>query len=365
MDLGLSHLLVTNPKDVHYLTGFAGGDSYLLLPAGGGSGDGGRAVVISDFRYQEELEPVKALAEVVIRRRSMVEAVAEAVTACMGSGKGAAGGGGGDSKLGVQAEHMTIAERGAIGRRVGSKRLQDTHGLVGEQRLIKDEFEVGLIKKAAKIQEQALLALIPSIRAGQSELEIAAKLEAEMKTRGSTEPGFKTIVASGANSSLPHYRPSDKKLKAGQPLLIDWGAVFEGYHSDMTRTFCLGKWPEKVREIYAIVLEAQQLAAAALAPGKSSSEIDGIARKHIGAAGYAEQFGHGLGHGIGLNGHEEPRLTNMLGATTLQPGMVVTVEPGIYLPGVGGVRIEDDYVITETGAKNLCTMKKDLDWATL
>jgi Xaa-Pro aminopeptidase len=133
----------------------------------------------------------------------------------------------------------------------------------------------------------------------------------------------------------------------------------------MTRTFALGKWPAKIAEIYRIVLEAQELAAAALAPGKSTKEIDSIARNHIAKAGFAEFFGHGLGHGLGLNGHEDPRLTNMLAGVKLEVGMVVTIEPGIYLPGEGGVRIEDDYAITEKGATNLCSMKKTMEWCTL
>ena len=198
-----------------------------------------------------------------------------------------------------------------------------------------------------------------------TEAEVAARLEAEMKVRGSSEPGFQTIVAAGTNGSLPHYRPKQKKLAAGKTVLIDWGAVYAGYHADMTRVFALGSWPAKLAEIYDIVLEAQLAAAEALAPGKSTAEIDGVARKIITKAGYAECFGPGLGHGLGLNGHEEPRLTNMLAPTRLEAGMVVTIEPGIYLPGVGGVRIEDDYVVTAKGATNLCSMKKTREWATM
>jgi Xaa-Pro aminopeptidase len=210
-----------------------------------------------------------------------------------------------------------------------------------------------------------LLAVIPSIKVGRTESDVAADIEAEMKRRGSSEPGFQSIVAAGPVSSLPHYRPQSRKITAGKPLLIDWGAVYQGYHSDMTRTFTMGKWPAKIAEIYKVVLEAQLMAAEALAPGKTTVEIDAIARKHIAKAGYAEFFGHGLGHGLGLNGHEEPRLTNMLAPSKLEVGMVVTIEPGIYLPGEGGVRIEDDYAITERGAVNLCTMKKTLEWGIL
>lgn len=354
-DLNLAFLLVTNPKDVGYLTGFLGGDSYLLVP--GLAHKAPRPVIISDFRYKEELEEVGALAEVFIRSKSMIEAIAEILGGPAGSD---------ESKVGVQAEHMTIAEKAVIGRKIGAKRLADTNGLVGKQRIIKDDSEIALIRKAAKIQEAALDAVLPTIKAGQTEAEVAARIEAEMKTRGSSEPGFQTIVAAGPNGSLPHYRAKQKKIAAGKSLLIDWGAVYQGYHSDMTRTFALGKFPPKIAEIYAVVLEAQQTAAAALAPGKTTTEIDAIARKIISKAGYGDFFGHGLGHGIGLMGHEEPRLTNMLAGTRLEAGMVVTVEPGIYLPGVGGVRIEDDYAINDKGgAVNLCSMKKDMEWAVL
>ena len=353
-DLHLAYLLVTNPKDVGYLTGFLGGDSYLLVP--GLAHKAPRPRIISDFRYKEELEPVASLADVFIRSKSMVEAIAEILGGPSGEEQ---------SKVGVQAEHMTIAEKAVIGRKIGAKRLADTTGLIGKQRIIKDDSEIALIRKAARIQEAALEAVLPTIKPGQTETEVAARIEAEMKTRGSSEPGFQTIVAAGPNGSLPHYRPKQKKLAAGKPVLIDWGAVYQGYHSDMTRTFSLGKFPSKIAEIYAIVLEAQQTAAAALAPGKMTTEIDGIARKIISKAGYGDFFGHGLGHGIGLMGHEEPRLTNMLTGTRREPGMVVTVEPGIYLPGIGGVRIEDDYAINDKGAVNLCSMKKDMEWAVL
>jgi len=346
----LNHILVTNPLDVGYLTGFLGGDSYLLIsPA--------LATVISDFRYQEELQEVKGLAEVFIRTGSLTAAVAEVFTKNR------------IDRCGIQADHVTIAEREAIAAALGKgpqNRLVNTNGLVAKMRLIKDDHEIGLIKKAIKIQEAALEAVLPTIKAGQSEIEIAARLEMEMKVRGSSQPGFQTIVAAKANGSLPHYRPSPKvKIGAGQSLLIDWGSIYEGYHGDMTRTFALGKWPAKVKEIYEIVRDAQQMAADAIAPGKTTKQIDAIARDYITDKGYGDNYGHGLGHGLGLNGHEEPRLSHMLAETTLQVGQVVTVEPGIYLPGVGGVRIEDDYVITETGAKNLCSLSKDLTWATL
>ncbi|MCC6677135.1 MAG: aminopeptidase P family protein [Phycisphaerales bacterium] len=344
----VDHFLVTNPLDVGYLTGFLGGDSYLLLSA-----RPGKPVLVSDFRYLEELEPLAASVQVVIRKRTMGEAIAELL-----SDRSV-------KRCGVQGETMTLAERDALARRIGESKLVTTAGLVGKLRARKDAHEVALIEAAVAIQEKAMRAVLPAIRPGRTEMQIAAELEAEMKALGSSQPSFETIVAARAKGSLPHYRPGKVKTAAGQPLLIDWGATYQGYHSDMTRTFSLGRWPAKVREIYGIVLEAHERAAAALAPGVSTTQVDAAARGHIAAAGYGERFGHGLGHGIGLNVHEDPRLSHMLPGGKLEPGHIVTIEPGIYLPGVGGVRIEDDYLITEKGARCLCRLPKSLEWCTL
>jgi Xaa-Pro aminopeptidase len=349
----LGHMLVSNPNDVGYLTGFFGGESYLLISPT-------IATVISDFRYVEELEETKEHVgpglNVFSRKGGMAEAVAEVFTATR------------VDRCGFQAEHLTLADQAAIAKALGKgpqNRLVSTTNLCQQLRVIKDEHEVALIQKAVKLQEEALKATLKQIKAGQSEIEVAAILEFEMKTRGSSRPGFETIVAAKANGSLPHYRPGEKtKVTKDQPLLIDWGAVYHGYQGDMTRTFALGKWPKKVQEIYAIVLEAQEASAAALAPGKSTHEVDRIARKIIEDAGYGEEFGHGLGHGLGIS-KEPPWLNPKYPDQKLEIGMVCTVEPGIYLPGVGGVRIEDQYVITEKGAKNFCSLPKDLEWSTL
>ncbi|MBX3390645.1 MAG: aminopeptidase P family protein [Phycisphaeraceae bacterium] len=344
--LELSHLLVTNPLDVGYLTGFLGGDSYLILGPG-------RPVLVSDFRYQEEVSEFSELCEIVIRKRSMGEAIGELLA------------GENVLRVGIQAEIMTVAERDQLAKRIGTKRVAATLGLVMKMRAVKDQAEVALIRKAVKIQEDALKAVLPTLEPGLTELEVAARLEAEMKNRGSSKPSFETIVAARANGSMAHYRPGSTKLAANQPVLIDWGAIWQGYHSDMTRTFSLGKWPKQIAEVYQIVLEAHQRAAAAIAPGKSTSEIDKIARDFITDAGFGENFGHGLGHGIGLQTHEEPRLSHMLAGTKLEVGHVCTVEPGIYLPGVGGVRLENDYVVQENGSQNLCSLPMTMDWATL
>lgn len=350
---GAAHLLVTSPVDVGYLTGFLSGDSYLLV-------DGQRPVIISDFRYEEELEPLRPTCDVLIRKRSMVEAVVGLLADL------------GVSQLGVQAEHMTLAIRGSILRQAKGIDLVETSGIVAELRARKDDTEVALLRKAIRIGQDALQATLKVVdrkvgrgRGGSmTEMEIASILESEMKARGSAKPSFETIVAARNKGSLPHYRPGSVKLSRNQPLLIDWGATWQGYHGDMTRTMCWGRWPKKLAEVYRVVHEAHEMAASQLRAGKTTLEIDKVARDHITAAGYGERFGHGLGHGIGLEVHENPRLTHMLEPSPLEAGHVVTIEPGVYLPGVGGVRIENDYLVTEGGAECLCTLRKDMEWAT-
>lgn len=352
----LSHILITDPRDVGYLTGFLGGDSYLLVPRDGDA----RPIIISDFRYQEELAHFEDIARIVIRKTTMLPCVAETLASE------------GVTRCGIQGDHLTIGERdslveelGKAGATLTSDQLVTTRGLLLRMRSVKDEYEVSLIRAAVRIQQEALLAVLPTLAPGQTELQIAARLESEMKMRGSVEPAFVSIVAARANGSLPHSRPGTTRTAANQPLLIDWGAMWEGYRSDMTRTFHFGKWSSKMREIYQIVLDAHVLSADALKAGRTTAEIDRIARDHISRNGYGEFFGHGLGHGIGINIHEEPRLTQQTAPVPLEAGNVLTIEPGIYLPGVGGVRIENDYLVTDAGCRCLCTLPMNLEWATL
>ncbi len=342
----LGALLITCPQDVRYLTPFVGDDSYALVTES-------QLWVISDFRYQEELGTLRGYAKVALRKGDIAEEVARLVASLK------------IRELAFQGEHMSVAGKARLGKLLAPCRLTSTAGILSALRQIKDKAEVGFIEKAVAIQEAALLATLPTIRPGQSESHIAARLEFEMKQRGSHKPAFDTIVAAGANGSKPHYTPASAKTARGRPLLIDWGARVAGYCSDMTRTFTLGKWHPRMAEIYQIVLDAHLAALDALAPGKTCAEADGVARDIIKKSGYGEQFGHGLGHGIGLHIHENPRLHHTATGTVLQEGMVVTVEPGIYLPGLGGVRIEDDALITKRGARGLCTLPKTLKWATL
>ena len=344
----LDAMLINNERDVHYLSGLPGEASTMVVPARG------RPVIISDFRFQETLEPLKSWMRVVIRATgvTMLDAIAKEAARLK------------VNRLGIQGDHMTVAMRDALAKKIGAKKLRPSSGVLDTLRMIKDASEVATIRKAVKIQEAAMLATLPTIESGQTEFEICARLEYEMKIRGAEGPSFDPIVAAKANGSLPHATPGRTKTAMGKPLLIDWGALVDGYASDMTRTFSLGRWPRKVREIYGIVHEAFLAGCDAVKPGVSCHDVDEAARSIIRDAGYGPEFGHSLGHGIGLNIHEEPRLSqrNMM---TLQPGMVVTIEPGIYLPGVGGVRIEDDMLVTERGSRRLSSLPHDLEWATL
>lgn len=344
-------MIVSNPQDVAYLTGFLGGDSYLVVGSG-------KPTMISDSRYEEELQAFRGRVKLRMRAGAMSKAVGEELAARR------------VERVALQGEHMTLSGEAALKKELrkhgyASRALVRTDSVVLKLRAVKDAGEIRLIQRAVKIQEAALLATLEQIEVGMTELQVCAILEHEMKDRGSPDPSFATIVGARANSSLPHYTPSTTKVGKGQTLLIDWGATWKGYHSDMTRTFGIGGWPARVREIYKVVLEAHEAAASALRPGLACAEADRIARDVISKAGYAKEFGHGLGHGIGLVIHEGPSLGKLTPRSVrLEPGHVVTIEPGIYLPGVGGVRLEDDYAITERGAKNLSSLPKDLGWAT-
>ena len=348
-DRELDACYISNANDVRYLIGQPGEDCFVVMTAKSFH-------VFSDFRYEEELEPLKSWATVVIRRRTLAEEVATIV---------------GDLKvarIAVQAEHMKVDERRTLAKAVGAKVLHDTVGLLSALREIKDEEEIGLIRKAVKIQQEALQACLADLRPGeQTESQFAALLEYEMRRRGAESESFTSIVAAKANGSRPHYRPSPRvKITRNQPLLIDWGARVDGYCSDLTRTFAIGRFPKKVREIYEIVLEAQLAAIDAIRPGARLVDVDAAARDHIARAGYGDHFGHGLGHGIGLNVHEQPSLSWRADRKAeLRPGMITTVEPGIYLPGIGGVRIEDDVLVTETGHTVLSSYPKTIDSAVL
>jgi Xaa-Pro aminopeptidase len=226
-------------------------------------------------------------------------------------------------------------------------------------RKVKVDQEIDLIRKSVAMAEEAFNAIKGDIKAGESENHIAGLLVMELWSRGASGSSYPPIVAAGANSSLPHYRPGDTLVQQDQPLLLDWGALYKGYCSDLTRTLLVGRVSAKIKQIYKVVYEAQQAVIEFMRPGVTTMQADRVARDIIEKAGFGEQFGHGLGHGLGRRVHDGGGLSQRI-EMTLEPGMVMTVEPGVYIPGWGGVRIEDDVVIRDGGAEILTHAPKEL-----
>ncbi|MGC8623888.1 MAG: M24 family metallopeptidase [Phycisphaerae bacterium] len=340
-------LLVSYYPDVSWLTGFEGEDSWALLTADS-------VCLISDFRYGEQIARECPWVNAVMRKRQLSE---ELIKICKRLTI---------RNLAVQEESLTLRQHAAIQgftKPVGI-RVQPVVDFLVALRNIKDAHEIALIEQAITIAERGFETLKAHLETGQTENEIAGLLVYEMRRRGAANASFDPIVAVGPNGSLPHYRPGAVKLLNKSPLLVDWGALFSGYRADLTRMIFIGDPPRKIREIYQIVLAAQEAAIAAIRPGVSGRKIDKIARDIITQAGYGKMFGHSLGHGIGRDIHEAISLSQQ-SDVILQAGMVVTVEPGIYLPGVGGVRIEDDILVTERGYRVLSTLPKTLNAARL
>ncbi len=346
--LGVDALLVVNPVDIRYLTGFVGDDSWALVRAGSN-----KIVVLSDFRFEQQIEREAPQARAVMRKKSLSDELAGVVKKY------------GIETLGVQASYVTLAQRTAMSKamrrakvKVAIKAVDD--GLI-EQRAVKSADEVKLIVKAGQIQQQAYREMLAYIKPGQTEAEVAAFLEYRMRALGADGVSFPSIVAADGNAALPHAIPGRKKIRKHGIVLFDWGAKYQGYCSDMTRVISVGgKMKGKMAEIYQICLEAQLAAIDAIRPGVRLADVDKVARDIITKAGYGKLFGHSLGHGIGLDIHESPVLASRA-TGVLEPGHVVTVEPGIYLPDVGGVRIEDDVLVTEVGKKVLTDLPKTIE----
>lgn len=325
-------MLVTDLNNVRYLSGFTGSNGALLVFA-----DDRGAVLATDGRYRTQAAEQAAGLEIAIERalgRHLVGRAAE----------------GGVHRLGFESNVVTVdgfdALSGELGERKAATELVRAAGTVEALREVKDAGEVALLRLACEAADAALGELVArgGLRPGRTEREVSRDLESLMLDHGADAISFETIVAAGPNSAIPHHRPTDAALANGDFVKIDFGALVAGYHSDMTRTFVLGKAADWQLEIYQLVAESQRAGREALAPGAGLREVDAAARQPIVDAGYGEQFSHGLGHGVGLQIHEAPGI----GATstgTLLAGSVVTVEPGVYLPGRGGVRIEDTLVV--------------------
>ncbi|MBM43767.1 MAG: hypothetical protein CMJ36_01975 [Phycisphaerae bacterium] len=333
---GLSGVLIEHEVDIWYLTGFVGHSATLVVgPA--------NASILCDARYEEYLQPWAhgGVHEVLIGPR---HTKGDRIRAVAGEH--------GLSTIGFQAEHLTVAGLQSMRKELEGIDLVETSGLLTSLRAIKDSHEVSLIEECIKVQGEALDSAMLQVKAGMTESELTALIEYEMRTRGASGASFEPIIATGTNSSVIHHMPGDKPIEEGM-LLIDWGARINGYCSDLTRTFSMGPMTEQMSELYDIVLEAQEAGIQACRPGADCMEVDAVAREVIASAGYGEAFSHGLGHGLGMEVHESPNFSVKSGGVLLEPGMVMTVEPGIYLPGIGGIRIEDDVLITEDGHRVL------------
>jgi len=335
--------LLTDRMDGYYLTGFTGEDSaVLVLPR--------RVYVITDRRFDESFTHECPWATKVLRERLLDEAVGKLLVKLH------------LPRVGVQPDRMTLELHDSLRRTARAVRLVKAPLIVNRQRVLKDESELRVMDQAIRIAQDAFEATCRTIRLGQTEQQLAARLEYEMQLRGATGASFPTIVAEGANASLPHAFPGQRQVRKGSAILFDWGAIHGFYCSDLTRMVFVGSIPLKIRKIYGVVQEAKKQATEAIRPGARMCDVDAVARDHIKKAGYGKYFGHGLGHGLGLAVHEAPSLS-WRSQEKLQAGMVVTVEPGIYLPGVGGVRLEDDVLVTEKGFRQLSRLGEDLEGA--
>lgn len=334
--LGIDGVVIAKPENRHYFSGFTGSSGMLLVSCE-------QAHLITDFRYLEQAA-AQAPAYEIVRYGTDIYATLQQVGAASGL-----------AKLGFEEDFVTWA-----GYQLLSKVFPQAVGLdVDHLRMVKDQLEIQAIGQAVAIADQAFHHILPFLKPGVREQDIALELEFQMRKQGAEKSAFDIIVASGVRSALPHGRASEKAIASGDFVTMDFGAVYAGYHSDMTRTVVVGQASDQQRQIYEVVLQAQITGLAAIKPGASCKEVDAAARSIIQAAGYGEYFGHGLGHGVGLAIHEDPRLSPAYDCI-LAEGMAVTVEPGIYLPDWGGVRIEDTVVVSVSGADILTESSKNL-----
>jgi len=339
----LEALLVTSFTNVSYLTGFTGDDSYLLITPQ-------KAILLSDERYTTQLEA--ECPEITLEIRGPGKKMLSRVVKVVEKLK--------LKQLGFESMSMTVALRDAIDECLKNVELVAAEGWVEELRMVKDRDEIAQTRVACDIAQRAFQVVRASLTPDMTELQIAADLEYQARRFGGTRLSFPPIVGVGKRAALPHGSPTDVRLDADDFVLIDWGVVANQYMSDLTRILVTGKISAKLRKIYNIVLKAQRAGIEAIRPGVTCATVDKAARSVIEKAGFGKQFGHGLGHGTGLEIHEAPRMARNQ-ETKLESGMIVTVEPGIYLPDWGGVRIEDDILVTKAGHEVLTSVPKELD----
>ncbi len=338
---GIDGLLVTNGQNRRYLTQFTGTYGVVLI-----SKD--QAKLLTDFRYTAQAKAqAKDFDIVFLPTKDSVYREVARLSEEMGI-----------TRLGFEADNLTYALHRKYGEAAKTEMVA-TSGVVESLRLIKTPEELSKIQTAAQIADAAFAHIIDYLRPGITELEVSNELEMFMRKQGASGSAFDMIIASGHRSALPHGVASSKQIERGDMVTMDFGALYEGYRSDITRTVAVGEPSAQLKDIYGIVLEARNRAVAGIRPGITGREADAFARDYITEKGYGERFGHGMGHGVGLDIHEEPFMSTSCTAI-IQPGMVLTVEPGIYIPDLGGVRIEDDIVVTEEGNQVLTHSPRDL-----
>ena len=332
----LDGFLVQSRMDQYWLTGFTGEDGYTLVTQ--------RAVVLlTDGRFDENADREAPYARKVIRKKRTPDVTAAAIKKFR------------VKRLGFNPAHMTVSDHTDLKKHLRPTKLVPASDPITPERAIKDAGEVKRMRQSIAIAEKSFEKVRRWVKPGLTEKEIAAKLVYEMQRLGAQGETFPSIVASGPNSSLPHAVPGMRKLKKNELLLVDWGAHVDWYGSDLTRVIWLGSIPRRMRKVFDVVREAHDCAIDAVRPGITAHQLDHVARSVIQKAGYGKMFNHALGHGLGLVAHEVPRIGRGT-QTVLEPGMVITIEPGIYLPGVGGVRLEDDILVTKSGHEVLSSL---------
>ncbi|MGH2830948.1 MAG: M24 family metallopeptidase [Actinomycetota bacterium] len=335
-EAGADALLVTKLVNVRYLTGFSGSNGQLLL--------GDEDVFFTDSRYQEQSShQVPDCRREIFDARSSWERIAENLT--------------GITRLAIEAHHMTVSAAGKLRAAIGDATIVETENMVEGLRSVKDAGEIERIRRACAIGDEAFAEMLGRLREGMTELDCAAELEEAMRRAGSEGLSFPTIAAFGEQAAEPHHEPTERALRAGDMVKLDFGATFEGYHSDMTRTIAFGKPSDEMRAIYDAVRAGQQAGVEAVRAGARTGDVDEASRAPLRAAGC--EYGHATGHGCGLEVHEAPTVRNG-GEDILAAGMTVTVEPGVYVPGLGGVRIEDLLAVTDDGFEILTASPKEL-----
>ena len=350
---GVDALVVTHLPNVQYLTGFTGSAGVaLVLPR--------TCLLVVDFRYVTAVNTLTSSLDGLVTLATFERSYDEALVELLRRE--------GSQRIGIEAAYLPVSRFNAISSGLAARTLLPiqssesapalvpTERLVERARVIKDAFEIATLRDAGRRLGEIASRVHEFVREGRTEQSVAADIETAMRDAGFSRPAFETIVASGPNSVLPHARPTNRTIRVGDPTVLDFGGVYDGYCVDLTRTVQLGSATGALQQLYGAVAEAQDAAIAAVRPGVTSSAIDAAARIVLERYGLSAAFGHGTGHGLGLEVHEEPRIARQsprLPDPVVEPGMVFTIEPGVYVPGVGGVRIEDDVLVTETGCEVL------------